>query len=355
MLDAIKSKAEWARWVILGVLAALFLYINLPFLVPIVIAAIFALGLEDFINRLSKKIKKSRDFSIGLTVFAGLAIFWVPITLAIYRIAVHMSAPREPGQERLSVQFQHLKEIVLEILSKVSKTVGTDLAGPARGMMDNVLRRGGEIIFNFSSDILAQLPAILLASFVFLLVLVALLVKASVIRSLANEYSPFKEETTQRIVEITKGGCESTLFSTLIIGLIQAGVVSIGSLIFGEGDFWLVLTATFFVSFIPVIGAAPVGFLLAIMAFVGDRTGAGIGMTIVAIIAGSIDNVLKPFMVGKDNDVNPIVGFTCVVGAIIMMGLPGLIIGPVIMNLFVGLSPLLLKENTAPVIEIADN
>ena len=60
-------------------------------------------------------------------------------------------------------------------------------------------------------------------------------------------------------------------------------------------------------------------------------------------------------MVGKSNDINPIVGFTCVVGAIIMLGLPGLIIGPVIMTLFVGLSPLLLKENTAPVIEIADN
>lgn len=355
MLDAIKSKAEWARWGVLALLTALFLYINLPFLVPIIIASIFALGLDDFINRLSQKTKRSRGFSIGLTVFAGLAIFWIPLTLAIYRIAVHMSAPREPGQERLGVQFQHLKELLLDILTKVSRTVGTDLAGPARGMMDNVLRRTGEIIFNFSSEILAQLPTILLASFVFLLVLVALLVKASAIRSLLNEYTPFKEETTQRLLEITKSGCKSTLFSTLVIGLVQAGVVSVGSLIFGEGDFWLVMTATFFVSFIPVIGAAPVGFLLAAMAFVGDRIGAGIGMTIVAIIAGSIDNILKPFMVGKNNDVNPIVGFTCVVGAIIMMGLPGLIIGPVIMNLFVGLSPLLLKENTAPVIEIADN
>ncbi|NUN05785.1 MAG: AI-2E family transporter [Bdellovibrio sp.] len=355
MLDAIKSKAEWARWGILGLLTALFLYINLPFLVPIIIASIFALGLDDFINRLSQKVRRSRGFSIGLTVFAGLAIFWIPLTLAIYRIAMHMSAPPEPGQERLGVQFQHLKELLLNILTKISHTVGTDLAGPARGMMDNVLRRTGEIIFKFSSEILAQLPTILLASFVFLLVLVALLVKASAIRSLLTEYTPFKEETTQRLLEITKSGCESTLFSTLVIGLVQASVVSIGSLIFGEGDFWLVMTATFFVSFIPVIGAAPVGFLLAVMAFVGDRLGAGIGMTIVALIAGSIDNILKPFMVGKDNDVNPMVGFTCVVGAIIMMGLPGLIIGPVIMNLFVGLSPLLLKENTAPVIEIADN
>ncbi|WP_295903732.1 AI-2E family transporter [uncultured Bdellovibrio sp.] len=344
MMDILRSKSTLVRWALLVVLIAAFLFINWPFLGPLVLAGIFALGLNDFINTISRKTKLSRNSSITLTVLAGFAIFWIPITLAIYRIVVHISQPQGIETDRIVSQIHNLKEFVLEYLKKVSDWTGTDVAGPARGMMENTMQKTGEMIFNYSSQFLGQLPAIFLASFVFTIVLIVLLVKSSDVRELVMKYSPFNSEATDNLVEVFKSSCSVTLFSTLVIGLIQASIIGIGSLIFGEGDFWLVLTVTFFVSFIPVIGAAPVGFLLAVLAFIGGRTGSGVGLTIVAIIAGTIDNILKPFMVGKENKINPVVGFTCVVGAIIMMGLPGLLIGPVIMNLFVGLSPILIKD-----------
>ncbi|MEK2645638.1 AI-2E family transporter [Bdellovibrio sp. BCCA] len=344
MMDILRSKSTLVRWALLVVLIAAFLFINWPFLGPLVLAGIFALGLNDFINTISRKTKLSRNSSIALTVLAGFAIFWIPITLAIYRIVVHISQPQGIETDRIVSQIHNLKEFVLEYLKKISDWTGTDVAGPARGMMENTMQKTGEMIFNYSSQFLGQLPAIFLASFVFTIVLIVLLVKSSDVRELIMKYSPFNSEATDNLVEVFKSSCSVTLFSTLVIGLIQASIIGIGSLIFGEGDFWLVLTVTFFVSFIPVIGAAPVGFLLAVLAFIGGRTGSGVGLTIVAIIAGTIDNILKPFMVGKENKINPVVGFTCVVGAIIMMGLPGLLIGPVIMNLFVGLSPILIKD-----------
>lgn len=344
MVDILKTKGPIVRWAMLCLLVAAFLFINWPFLGPLVLAGIFALGLNDFIGSLSRKTKLSRPVCVTLALLAGLAIFWIPITLAIYRIVVHISQPQAIEKDRIVSQIHNLKDFVIEFLQKVSNWTGTDVAGPARGMLENILQKTGEIIFNYSSQFLGQLPAILLGSFVFTIVLLVLLLKASQVREVVIKYSPFPTDTTDRLVHVFRASCSVTLFSTLVIGLIQACIIGLGSLIFGEGDFWLVLTVTFFVSFIPVIGAAPVGFLLAVLAFIGGRTGSGIGLTIVAIIAGSIDNVLKPFMVGKENNINPVIGFTCVVGAIIMMGLPGLLIGPVIMNLFVGVSPILLKD-----------
>ncbi|MNT64816.1 hypothetical protein D3C72_2027500 [compost metagenome] len=74
------------------------------------------------------------------------------------------------------------------------------------------------------------------------------------------------------------------------------------------------------------------------------------------MIAGSIDNILKPIMVGRgENNVSAIVSFTSVVGAIIVMGIPGLILGPVIMNLFVGISPVLIKYLRAHPIPSTDS
>ena len=88
------------------------------------------------------------------------------------------------------------------------------------------------------------------------------------------------------------------------------------------------------------------GFLLALLAYLQDKPGAAIGLAIIAIVAGTIDNILKPIMVGSggsENNVSAIVSFTSVVGAIIVMGLPGLILGPVILNLFAGLTPVLIR------------
>lgn len=344
MIDILKSQSAFFRWLVLGILCAAFIFINWPFLMPLILGCIFALGLEDFITKLSLRTKMSRLKCIVITLLAGLAIFWIPISLAIYRVIMHVSQPQAIEKDRILEQVHSLKEFILRLLQKVTDMTGTDVVDPARNMMENVLQKTGELLFNFSSQILGQLPAILLASFVFTIVLLALLLKSTEAKTLLMKFTPFKQETTEALVKICKNSCSVTLFSTLVIGLIQACIIGLGSLIFGEGDFWLVLTLTFFVSFIPVIGAAPVGFLLALLAFLGGRTGSGIGLVVVAIIAGTIDNIIKPFMVGKENNINPVIGFTCVVGAIIMMGLPGLLIGPVIMNLFVGLTPVLLKD-----------
>lgn len=351
MIDFLKNKDVAVRWGFFLVLLAAFLFVNLPFLMPFMIAGVFALGLNDFVERLGKKLKIKRKPAIALTLLGGFAIFWIPISLAIYRLISYISQPEVIKTDKLVGQIHELKDLILGYLKKISGWTGTDIATPAADMANSLLRKSGEIVFQYSTEILGQLPAIFLASFVFVITLALLLSKAQAIKEFVFKYSLLKPDLTVRLIDVSKKSCSITLFSTLVIGLIQAGVIGIGSLIFGEGDFFLVLTLTFFVSFIPVIGAAPVGYLLAILAFIGGRTGNGIGLVVVATIAGSIDNILKPFMVGKENKISAVIGFTCVVGAIIMIGLPGLLIGPVIMNLFAGLSPLLLKREEPDLIQ----
>lgn len=344
MSEFMKIKTHWFHWLLLLSLLGAFIYINLPFLVPLILAGIFALGMHDMIERLSAKTRLKRKSWIAISLLAGLGIFWIPLSLAIYRIVAYLSQPSNIESDKIVLQINNLKNFALSGLQKLSEWSGTDLAGPAREVMENVLQKIGSLALQYSTNILAQLPSILLLSFVFTIALVVLLLKAAEIKEIVMTYTPLKPETTESLIAVCKRSCTVTLFSTLVIGLLQASLIGAGSLIFGEGDFWLVLTITFFVSFIPVIGAAPVGYLLALLAFVGDRTGSAIGLAIVATVAGSIDNILKPFLVGGEQKISPVIGFTCVVGAIIMMGLPGLLIGPVIMNLFVGISPILLED-----------
>lgn len=344
MLNSFKDKPHTVHWVLLIILLAAFIFINIPFLMPLILAGVFALGLNDWIEKLSKKGKFGRKSWSIIFMLLGMGLFLIPLSLAIYRIIVYASQPKNLETDKILSQVNNLKNYGLNLLQRLSDFTGTDLAGPAREVSENVMHKIGSGALEYSTQFLGQLPAIMLLIFVFLIAMTVMLMRAPGIKEFTLRYSPLNTTTTEKLIAITKKSCWITLFSTLVIGLIQAGLIGVGSLLFGEGDFWLVITVTFFVSFIPVIGAAPVGYLLCLLAFIGDRTGAAVGLFIVATIAGSIDNIIKPFMVGGEQKISPVIGFTCVVGAIIMIGLPGLLIGPVIMNLFVGISPILIKD-----------
>ncbi|QLY23966.1 AI-2E family transporter [Bdellovibrio sp. KM01] len=346
MIEALKEKSELITWALLIILSALFLYINLPFLVPLILAGIFAMGLINFVNRMAAKTRAPRWLSVLGIVLVGLALIWIPISLALYRIGVHLSAPQEFQSSPIMTQLKALQESGLNLLKQATEWTGYDLVKPAQGMITNVFGKVGNWALAYSSDVVAQLPGILFNFFIFVLFLYFLLLKAAQIKDFVIRYSLVDDNLTESLVKLAKDSCSVTLFSTFVIGLIQAFFIGIGGLIFGEGDFWLVVTVTFVVSFIPIIGAAPVGYLLSALAFIGGRTGSGIGMAVIATIAGTIDNVLKPFFVGNlgDQKISPLVGFTCVIGAIVMFGISGLLLGPVIMNLAYGAIPLLLKH-----------
>ncbi len=343
MVEVLRTQAKLINWILLIALLGIFIYINIPFLFPLTIAGVFALGLHDFTQVVAKKFHMKPRTAVILTLIGGLLIFWVPISLAVYRVFAYFSNPDNQAAEKAFNQVQPLKNFVISTLQKISDMTGIDVASPAQNLIESTLRFVGQIVINFSSKFLAQLPDVVIASLVFIVVLFALSLKAVEAKTFCQKYSPFSYGFTNDLIQAAKKSCSVTLFSTFVVGIIQASIIGLGSLIFQTGDFWLVLTVTFFVSFIPVIGAAPVGFLLAILAFVGDRIGAGIGLTIVAIFAGTIDNIIKPFLLSGDSEVSAIVAFTCIVGAIIMMGLPGLLIGPVILHLFIRIVPLLLK------------
>ncbi|XGC79462.1 AI-2E family transporter [Bdellovibrio bacteriovorus] len=343
MIEILKARGLFVNWLLFLFLLILFIIINIPFIVPLVLASIFALGMNDLIYRISDRTKIGRKTWIVIFIIGGFIGFWLPISLAIYRFVTSLSQPQTIEKDKILQQVQSLKEFVLNGAQRVSDLTGADLMTPMRDFAEGSLRKIGTILLNFSTELLGQLPQIVVSSVVFIATLSVLLWKAPRVKDWVLKYSPLNPEMTEPVIRIFKKSCSLTLFSTLVIGLIQATVVGIGSVIFGEGDFWLVITLTFFLSFIPVIGAAPVAFALAVLAYVGNRPGAAAGLVVVGLIAGSIDNILRPYMVGGEEDISVVVAFTSVVGAIIIMGIPGLLIGPVIVNLFVRISPLLLK------------
>ena len=64
--------------------------------------------------------------------------------------------------------------------------------------------------------------------------------------------------------------------------------------------------------------------------------GAGVGLLLFCgVVVGSLDNVLRPILVGKDTKMHELMIFFGTLGGIMMFGIAGIFIGPLIASLFV--------------------
>lgn len=126
----------------------------------------------------------------------------------------------------------------------------------------------------------------------------------------------------------------ATIKGSIIIGLIQgalgwamfavAGIQ--GALIWG---LLMVLLST-----IPGVGCYFVWLPAAIVMILTDHVATGIGMILFGtLVIGTIDNIIRPILVGKDSELHPLLVLFSTLGGIVTFGISGFIIGPVIASL----------------------
>jgi predicted PurR-regulated permease PerM len=148
-------------------------------------------------------------------------------------------------------------------------------------------------------------------------------------------YIPLAGRDKERLAEKFVSVSRATLKGTLIIGVVQGGLAGIGFAVAGiDGAvFWgTVMTV---LSIIPAVGSALVWVPAVVYLIVTGHTMAGVVLGVYcALIVGSVDNILRPLLVGKDVRMHELLILFGTLGGIVLFGVVGFIIGPVIAALF---------------------
>jgi predicted PurR-regulated permease PerM len=197
-------------------------------------------------------------------------------------------------------------------------------------------------LLNLTTEMMSQLPQIVLGIFIFTAALYYFLTQSRSIRKTILDFDLLLPAQLDRIIFVVQKSSYVTLITTAVIGSVQASIVGLAAWFCGYHEFFLVLLLTFFMSLIPVIGAAPMAFILSALSFMQGDISSGIAMLITGVIAGSIDNILKPMMVSaQDEDIHPVISLVAVIGAVMIYGFPGLLLGPVLTQLSFRIIPIL--------------
>jgi len=149
-------------------------------------------------------------------------------------------------------------------------------------------------------------------------------------------FLPLDDTNEQRLLMRFTSVTRATIKGTLVIGLLQGTICGIAFAVAGiKGPvFWGSVMAV--MSIIPAFGTAIIwGPALVILALTGNYTGAVILAILCGAVAGNLDNLIRPRLVGKDTEMHDLFVLFGTLGGISMFGLLGIIIGPIIAALFI--------------------
>jgi predicted PurR-regulated permease PerM len=127
----------------------------------------------------------------------------------------------------------------------------------------------------------------------------------------------------------------ATIKGTLVIGIVQGGLAGLAFWVAGiDGAvFWGTLMMV--LSIIPGVGTALVWVPAVILLALEGRVVAAVSVGLwCALVVGTIDNILRPILVGKDTEMSDLLVLLTTLGGLTLFGPVGVLVGPIIGALF---------------------
>ncbi len=317
-------------------ISALFLTMIRQFLMAIFVAGLSAALAHPFHQRLTKLLGGRETMASIVVIVAIIFLVLLPmaglITVVVGQ-AVHVGQSVTPWIE----SFVNKPGALTHYLEKIPyyqeilpyRDMIFEKAGQAVGMISNLL-------INSLSSITKMTVNAVFNAVIMLYVMFYFLTMGDVLLEKILYYLPLAHHDEERLLYRFTSVTRATMKSTLIIGMLQGGLCGLAFYLAGiQGAvFWGTVMAV--MSIIPAFGTAIIwGPALIILALTGDFAGVVILAVICGAVAGNLDNVLRPRLVGKDTQMHDLFVLFGTLGGITLFGILGIIIGPIISALFI--------------------
>jgi predicted PurR-regulated permease PerM len=315
-----------------------FLLIIKRFLLDILLAAIFGGILHPIYRRALKRFGGRRAFSAGLVV--GITAIAIALPL--------LGATALVGTEAVEIS----KDVVVWAQGAVSHPTQIQAVIPSWLMPEDWVQRGIVILESRIGDVIRIVSGFLSSSvssvtqgaidlfldlFVVLFGIFYFLHDGKKLVNGLIERIPLGRIEAQALVEKSLLITSATLKSIVAVGIAQGTLVGIAFTVTGIGKPWFWGAVVAVSSIVPALGAPVVYFPAAIYLALSGKIAAGIGVALWGmLIVGSIDNLLRMYIVGRGAALPDFVVFVSTVGGLIVLGLPGILIGPILAGMLLG-------------------
>jgi len=317
-------------------ITAVFLSMIRPFVMAVLLAGIFASLALPAYRRFLGFARGRRSVAAGLTLLLIVLLIIVPLGSLLGIVtaqAVSVAGSITPWVEQ---KLSNPDEVILWLQQQPFY----DRIEP---FQDDILTRAGELI-TWLSRFLVNGLSTATAGTVHFLFMLAIMLYAMYFFLIDGEklldrilyYVPLADEDERRLLDKFRSVTRATLKGSAVIGVLQGGLAGLAFFVVGipSALFWAVIMMV--LSVIPGIGTGLVWVPAAVILIAGGATAKGIGLALFCgLVVGSIDNFLRPRLVGKDTQMPDLLILLGTLGGIALFGILGFIVGPIVAAIFV--------------------
>ena len=317
-------------------ISAIFLSMIRQFLMAIFLAGIFSALAHPLYSRFEQWFKGRRVLASLTTLLILVLLVLLPLAGLMGIVtaqAIKVGESVTPWiQERLS-EPDALSSFLWNIpfFSKIE---------PYREL---ILQKAGEMVGSISGFLISSISTvtlgtvnILFMTFILLYTMFFFLMDGDKLLAKILYYLPLKDQDERRMLEKFTAVTRSILKGTAMIGILQGSLAGLAFAVMGIGNavFWGTIMTV--LSIIPSIGSALVWGPAAIIMAVGGHYAKAVGLVVFCgLVVGSLDNFLRPRLVGRDTQMHDLLILFATMGGLFMFGILGFIIGPIVAALFV--------------------
>lgn len=312
---------------------------NIVLIAIILLACVIIYSLKDLFNAFLGSIilytifkpvykyclqKVGKISSAVIVILSSFIIIIIPFFTLSYMVVNRVTNLRKD-------QFR-----VKALLSKIDDFVGGKLNQP--NLVDKYVSKLSDFVQDLFPSVLSGTLSVFLTLTVMYFILYFMLVQSEKFEQNMLKYAPLKKHHALQFAIELKHTTFSNVLGQGVIALVQGLLVTLCFFITGINDaiFWGIIS--FFLSFMPVIGAPLITGPAAIILFFNGQNWQATFITLFTLIVIiNIDNVIR-FMINKKfADTHPIITVIGVIIGLPLFGFVGLVFGPLLLLWFIHL------------------
>jgi predicted PurR-regulated permease PerM len=334
----LKNYNVYFFFALLAGITFLIYFVIQPFLVPFLVAAILAHLFYPLYQNFLKATAGKKGMSSGLACLIIVLLILTPLvflsTLTVEEVKNILS--------NISGESRDFGKIIETINEKTAAIPLIKFLSPDKFLSQEsilaAIRSFSQGTLNILQETYRGIIHFIFVTFIMFFSLFYLFIDGKRLINAIIRLSPLKDEYEQILLKKFSSIVRATLKGTTLIAILQG---TLGGILFwttGVASPVLLGMLMTISSVIPSVGSGLVWFPVGIIMMILGYPAKGLIILLAgAFLISTIDNFIRPKLVGRDTQLHPLMILFSTLGGLALFGISGFIVGPIIMSLFVAL------------------
>jgi predicted PurR-regulated permease PerM len=325
--------------VLLIAVSLAFIWILFPFYGTVFWASVLAIIFRPFHRKLVVAMRHRRNLAAFTTLLLCLIIVIIPVTvmtISLLQEGVIVYQKIRSGELNFGVYFQQMMSAAPPWMVSLLDRSGITNISELQDMLSSGVLQGSQFIATHALNIGQNTFEFVISFGIMLYLLFFLLRDGDSLSAKIKQAIPLSMEHKRHLFSKFTTVIRATVKGNVVVAAIQGalGGVMFSFLGIQGALLWGLVMA--FLSLIPAVGAGLIWAPTAIyFLFTGAVWKGTVLIAFGVLVIGLVDNLLRPVLVGRDTRLPDYVVLISTLGGLVLFGLNGFVIGPVIAALFI--------------------